>query len=52
MAAARQKISLECRECKRRNYATMKNKRAGAEKLELSKFCKFCRKHTPHKESK
>ncbi len=52
MAAARVNISLECKDCKRRNYATTKNKRAGAEKLELSKFCRFCRKHTAHRESK
>ena len=32
--------------CRERNYSTTKNKRANAEKLELSKFCSRCRKHT------
>ena len=33
-------------------YTTTKNKRANAEKLELSKFCWRCRKHSKHKETK
>jgi len=45
-------ISLICGECKRRNYTTTKNKKIHQEKLETSKFCRFCRKHTPHKEGK
>ena len=43
-------ISLACTECKRRNYTTTKNKKTNTEKLELSKYCRFCRKHTAHKE--
>ena len=43
---------LACSECKRRNYSTTKNKKKTTERLELSKFCRFCRKHTPHKETK
>ena len=45
-------ITLACTECKDRSYSTTKNKRANAEKLELSKFCKHCRKHQRHKETK
>jgi large subunit ribosomal protein L33 len=45
-------IMLQCTQCKRRNYSTTKNKKKQTEKLELSKFCPFCRKHTPHKEVK
>jgi large subunit ribosomal protein L33 len=45
-------ISLECPVCKRRNYSTTKNKRKSQDKLELSKFCRWCRKHTDHKEGK
>ncbi|NLZ13891.1 MAG: 50S ribosomal protein L33 [Thermotogaceae bacterium] len=48
----RVKITLECTECKDRNYSTTKNKQASKEKLELSKFCKKCRKHTLHREGK
>ena len=45
-------IQLACGECKRRNYSTTKNKKKTTERLEFSKFCRFCRKHTAHKESK
>jgi len=45
-------ISLECPVCKRRNYSTTKNRRKSQDKLELSKFCPWCRKHTDHKEGK
>jgi len=45
-------ILLQCTECKNRNYSTMKNKKNTTEKLELSKYCRSCRKHTLHKETK
>ena len=45
-------IHLACGDCKRRNYSTTKNRRKSSERLELSKYCRSCRKHTPHKESK
>ena len=41
-------IALACTECKRRNYSTTKNKKKTSERLELSKFCRFCRKHVAH----
>jgi len=44
--------TLECTECKRRNYATNKNKKNTTEKLELKKYCKWDKKHTIHKEIK
>ncbi len=50
--ANRSIISLECSACHERNYSTTKNKRTMQEKLALSKYCKRCRKHTEHKESK
>ena len=50
------KVTLRCAECKQRNYNTMKNKKNTTEKLELSKYCPFCRKHQarwkPNKTSK
>ena len=46
---AREVITLEC---KRRNYTTEKNKRNNTDRLEMSKYCKFCKKHTTHKETK
>jgi large subunit ribosomal protein L33 len=48
----RVKIQFACKECKRKNYASVKNKRNTTSKLELSKYCPFCGKHTMHKETK
>jgi large subunit ribosomal protein L33 len=48
----REIITLQCGECKRRNYSSMRNKKKQTEKLETSKYCSFCRKHTVHKETK
>ena len=45
-------ITFECTECKRRNYTARKNKRQNPDRLELSKYCRFDRKHTVHKELK
>ena len=45
-------ITLECTECKNRNYTTTRNKRQNPGKLELKKFCSTCRKHTVHKQNK
>ncbi len=45
-------ITLACTECKRRNYNTTKNKKKTTERLELKKFCPWCRTHTPHREAK
>lgn len=43
---------MKCTVCKEITHYTFKSKEAAKEKLERSMFCKFCRKHTPHKESK
>jgi large subunit ribosomal protein L33 len=48
----RVKITLECTECKRRNYITMKSKINDRERMEMKKYCSFDRKHTPHKETR
>ncbi|NOR49842.1 MAG: 50S ribosomal protein L33 [Desulfuromonadales bacterium] len=45
-------VTLACTECKQRNYTTTKNKRNTPDKLEFKKYCRFCRKHTPHRETK
>jgi len=45
-------ITLECTVCKNRNYSTTKNKRTNPERMEFNKYCKFCKKTTPHKETK
>jgi len=48
----REIITMVCSECKRKNYMTTKNKKKQMDKLELKKYCKFCKKHTLHKEAK
>lgn len=45
-------FSFECPECKNRNYRSNKNKKNTPNKVELKKYCKHCRKHTLHKETK
>ena len=47
-------VKLKCSECKNINYHTPKSHEAAVEgvKLELKKFCKWCKKHTLHKEGK
>ena len=45
-------ITLQCPDCKERNYTTVKNKRNDPDRLELSKFCRRCRQHTKHRETK
>ena len=45
-------IQLQCTECKRKNYATEKNKKNTTGRLELKKFCPFDREHTVHRETK
>ncbi|MEN8164401.1 MAG: 50S ribosomal protein L33 [Acidobacteriota bacterium] len=47
---ARDTVHLQCTECKRRNYTADRNKKQQTAKLQFKKYCRFCRKHTPHKE--
>ena len=46
------KVTLECTECKRRNYNTVKNRVNDRDRLELKKYCRFERKHTLHRETR
>lgn len=45
-------IILACEDCKNRNYTTTRNKRKHPTRMELKKFCPFCRKHTLHKQTR
>ncbi len=47
----REYVWLECTTCGDRNYRVQKETR-GANRLELKKYCRRERKHTPHKESR
>ncbi len=45
-------ISLQCDQCKRKNYMGSRNKKQSTEKYSFKKFCSSCRSHTLHKEAK
>jgi large subunit ribosomal protein L33 len=45
-------VTLTCTVCKQRNYTTTKNKKSTPDKLEFKKYCRFCQKHTAHRETK
>jgi large subunit ribosomal protein L33 len=45
-------VTLACEECKRRNYQTEKSKRNNPDRVEFRKYCRWCGKHTPHKETR
>jgi len=48
----RDQIILACNDCKRRNYTSTKNKRKHPDRVEFKKYCRFCRIHTVHKETR
>ena len=48
----RETIHFQCTVCNRINYNSTKDKKQSPERLELKKFCSFCRVRTPHKETK
>jgi large subunit ribosomal protein L33 len=45
-------VTLACEECKRRNYQTNKSKRNNPDRISLRKYCKWCRQHTGHRETR
>ncbi len=47
----RDTVHLQCSDCKRRNYSADRNKKKQTTKLQLKKYCRFCRRHTVHKEA-
>jgi large subunit ribosomal protein L33 len=48
----RDRITLECTECKERNYTSTKNKRLHPQRVEFKKYCPRCRTHRTHKETR
>ena len=48
----RTKITLACTECKQRNYNMTKDKKTHQDRMETKKYCRFCKTHTLHKETK
>ena len=51
-ALNRQRKTLVCTECNEENYRVEKNIKNTTDRLELSKYCPRCQKHTTHKEKK
>jgi len=45
-------ITLACEECKHRNYQTNKSKRNNPDRVSLRKYCRWCRRHTSHRETR
>ena len=45
-------ITLECTNCRQRNYTTTKNRRTNTSRLELRKHCPTCNAHTLHRETR
>ncbi|MDR0220477.1 MAG: 50S ribosomal protein L33 [Lachnospiraceae bacterium] len=48
----RTRITLACEDCKQRNYNTTKEKKNQPDRMVMKKYCRFCRTHTSHKETK
>jgi large subunit ribosomal protein L33 len=45
-------VTLECTQCRRRNYITEKNRHNNRERIELRKYCRWCSSHTAHRETR
>lgn len=45
-------VKLQCTVCKEITTRVHKNKKKLTERMEMEKFCRFCKKHTTHKETK
>ncbi|MEZ4220859.1 MAG: 50S ribosomal protein L33 [Polyangiaceae bacterium] len=51
-AVAKTRVALCCEQCKARNYKTTRPSKDGSTPLELKKYCKHCKAHTIHRESR
>ncbi|QSO47973.1 50S ribosomal protein L33 [Alicyclobacillus mengziensis] len=45
-------ITLACSDCKQRNYTSVKNKKNDPDRIEVKKFCPYCKTHTAHRETR
>ncbi|MFB9768288.1 50S ribosomal protein L33 [Lactiplantibacillus modestisalitolerans] len=48
---AQKKVALACTVCGSRNYTVASNPNR-TDRLEVKKFCKYCGKHTLHRETR
>jgi len=52
MAKNRVTTHLACEACKQRNYTQVVSKKRTVGSLVLKKYCRHCRRHAVHKETK
>ncbi|HLD11887.1 MAG TPA: 50S ribosomal protein L33 [Patescibacteria group bacterium] len=45
-------VGMKCSVCNSQNYVTERNRTNTPDALQLTKYCKVCKKATPHKEMK
>ena len=45
-------VTLACDQCRERNYTTTKNRRNDSGRLSLNKYCRRCRAHQLHRETR
>jgi len=45
-------ITLACEDCSRRNYTTEKSRVNDRDRIEMKKYCRWCRGHKLHKETR
>lgn len=50
--AQQKKTALACTECGQRNYHMTPTQSGKNVRLKIKKFCRYCNKHTVHKETK
>jgi large subunit ribosomal protein L33 len=51
-SGVRDVITLACTDCRRRNYQSSKSKRNTPDRVELKKYCRWCGRHTAHRETR
>ncbi len=45
-------VTLASEDCKRRNYQADKSNRNDPERIQLRKYCRWCKSHTSHRETR
>ncbi|MDH3227122.1 MAG: 50S ribosomal protein L33 [Thermoleophilia bacterium] len=45
-------VTIACDACGRRNYRTNKSRGRDGERIALRKYCRWCARHTLHKETR
>ncbi|WP_071849252.1 50S ribosomal protein L33 [Alkalibacterium sp. 20] len=48
----KKKLALACTVCGSRNYTKEVGDKTRTERLEIKKYCRYCKQHTLHRETK